>query len=77
MEGVGEPVQYTFYNSQEGYDDLPENYSTVTYTIEKKNEHQYKFTYLRENITIEFERMNQESFLPMMLEQIKNLAGQG
>jgi len=67
-------LKFTFYSSMEGYDDLPENYSTVTYTIEQENKHQYKLTYLREHIPIEFERMNQERFLPGLLQQIKAMA---
>lgn len=67
-------LKFSFYSSMEGYDDLPENYSTVTYEIEQKNPRQYKLTYLREHIPIEFERMNQERFLPGMLQQIKAIA---
>jgi uncharacterized protein YndB with AHSA1/START domain len=69
-------LKYTYYNSQEGYDDLPENYSIVTYTIEREKEHQCKLTFLREKIPIAFEQMNQERFLPGMLENIKNIAEQ-
>ena len=70
-------LKYSYYNSQEGYADLPENYSIVTYTIEKENELQYKLTFLREKIPIAFEQMNQEKFLPGMLQNIKNMAEQG
>jgi len=69
-------LKYTYYNSQEGYEDLPENYSIVTYAIEKENDHQFKLTFLREKIPIAFEQMNQEKFLPGMLETIKNIAEQ-
>ncbi|MDB5088659.1 MAG: hypothetical protein JWR09_2653 [Mucilaginibacter sp.] len=69
-------LKYTYYNSQEGYDDLPENYSIVTYTIERENDHQFKLTFLREKIPIAFEQMNQERFLPGMLQNMKNIAEQ-
>jgi uncharacterized protein YndB with AHSA1/START domain len=70
-------LKYTYYNSQEGYNDLPENYSIVTYTIERENDHQFKLTFLREKIPIAFEQMNQERFLPGMLQNMKNMAEQG
>lgn len=67
-------LKYSYFSSQEGYADIPENYSTITYSLEKQNENNIKLTYCREHIPIEFERKNQERFLPGMLENIKKLA---
>ena len=67
-------LKYSYFSSQEEYADIPENYSTITYSLEKQNENNIKLTYCRENIPIEFERKNQENFLPGMLDNIKKLA---
>jgi hypothetical protein len=69
-----ELLKFSFYSSQEGYGDLPENYSVITYTIQKLNDKQHKLSYLREHIPIEFERMNQQRFMPGMMQQIKAMA---
>jgi uncharacterized protein YndB with AHSA1/START domain len=72
-----ELLQYTYFSSQEGYEEKPENHTVITWTLRKENDQYYKLTYLREKIPIEFEQKNQERFLPGMLEQIKKLAEQG
>jgi uncharacterized protein YndB with AHSA1/START domain len=69
-------LKYTYYSSQEGYADIPPNYSIVSNSIEKETEDRFKLTYLRKRIPIEFEQKNQEKYLPGMLEKIKNLAEQ-
>ena len=67
-------LKYSYFSSQEGYEDTPENYSVITYRLEKDNENNIKLIYCREHIPIEFEQKNQERFLPVMLENIKKLA---
>jgi len=67
-------LKFNYWSSQEGYADIPENYSVITYRLEKENEENIKLTYRREHIPIEFEQKNQERFLPGMLENIKRLA---
>jgi uncharacterized protein YndB with AHSA1/START domain len=67
-------LKFSYFSSQEGYADIPANYSTITYRLEKENDKSIKLTYRRENIPIEFEQKNQEKFLPGMLENIKKLA---
>jgi uncharacterized protein YndB with AHSA1/START domain len=67
-------LKYSYFNSQEGYEDIPENYSVITYSLEKEGDGQFKLTYLREKIPIEFEQKNQIKYLPGMLEKIKRLA---
>lgn len=67
-------LKFSYFSSQEGYADIPENYSTITYLLEKENDKSIKLTYRREHIPIEFEQKNQEKFLPSMLQNIKKLA---
>jgi uncharacterized protein YndB with AHSA1/START domain len=67
-------LKYSYFSSQEGYEDISENYSVITYRLEKEDENNIKLTYYRENIPIEFEQENQEKFLPGILENIKKLS---
>lgn len=67
-------LKFSFYNSMEGYEDLPENYSIISYSIDEIDNAQIKLTYLREFIPNEIEKMNQERFMPGMMKQIKSLA---
>jgi uncharacterized protein YndB with AHSA1/START domain len=67
-------LQFSYWSSQEGYPDLPENYSIITYTLRKDNDDNIELTYLREKIPLEFEQMNQARFLPGMLKEIKRIA---
>lgn len=70
----GKCLKFTFFSSQEGYEDSPGNYSTITYTINGMGDHKTTLTFLREHIPIEFERKNQERYLPYLLQEIKKLA---
>jgi len=70
----GKLLKFSFYNSMEGYEDIPENYSIVTYSIEEVDKGRFRLNYLRELIPIDFERENQERFLPGMMKQLKSLA---
>ncbi len=67
-------LKFSYWSSQEGYDDIAENYSFITYTLETKSDNTIKLTYLREKIPIEFEQKNQERYLRGMLENIKKIA---
>lgn len=67
-------LKFSFWSSQEGYDDIAENYSDITYTLETGKNNTIKLSYLREKIPIEFEQKNQERYLPGMLENIKKIA---
>ena len=71
-----ELLKFTYWSSQEGYDDIKENYSVITYTLEMENPVCCTLKYRREKIPLAFEQKNQERFLPGMLGQIKNLAEQ-
>jgi uncharacterized protein YndB with AHSA1/START domain len=72
----GKLLKFTYFNSQEGYDDVPENYSVVTYTLEPLGNGKTKLTYEQEKIPVEIEYQNSAKYLPMILEQIKSLAEQ-
>ncbi|MEP6746638.1 MAG: SRPBCC domain-containing protein [Bacteroidota bacterium] len=72
----GELLKFSYWSSQEGYEDIPQNYSIITYTLIKQNPEAIKLTYRRENIPIRFELKNQEKHLPELLEKIKKLAEQ-
>jgi uncharacterized protein YndB with AHSA1/START domain len=67
-------LKFSYFSSQEGYADIPANYSIITYTLQKESEDNIKLIYRREHIPIEFVQKNQEKFLPSMLENIKKLA---
>ena len=67
-------LKFTYWSSQEGYSDIPENYSVITFLIKKDDKLAIWLTYRREKIPTAFEQKNQEQFLPFMLENIKTLA---
>jgi uncharacterized protein YndB with AHSA1/START domain len=70
----GKVLSFSYWSSQEGYGDIPENYSVITYTIQKEMDKTCELTYRRDKIPLELERTNQEKYLPMLMEGIKNLA---
>ncbi|HTF80599.1 MAG TPA: SRPBCC domain-containing protein [Cytophagales bacterium] len=72
----GKLLKFTYFNSLEGYADLPENYSLVTYTLESQGTYKTKSTYEREQIPTVLEYQNAAKYFPMILEQIKMLAEQ-
>jgi uncharacterized protein YndB with AHSA1/START domain len=67
-------LKFSYWSSQEGYADIPENYSIITYRLDGEDSKSVKLTYLREKIPIEFEQKNQERYLPVLLENIKRIA---
>ncbi len=67
-------LKFTYWSSQEGYGDISQNYSIITYTLEKESQGHQTLKYRREKIPLEFERKNQEKFLPGLLRHIKKLA---
>lgn len=69
-------LKFSYWSSQEGYPDIPENYSVISYNLEKVNVRGMNLTYRREKIPTAFEQKNQEQFLPFMLENMKRLAEQ-
>ena len=67
-------LSFSFYSSMEGYADLPENYSVVSYTLNREDVNSFRLDYRRTNIPLEIEKRNQDKFMPGMMEQIKMLA---
>jgi hypothetical protein len=67
-------LSFSFYSSMEGYADLAENYSIVSYTLDRECVNSFRLDYRRTNIPIEIEKRNQDKFMPRMMEQIKMLA---
>ncbi|MBC7828209.1 MAG: SRPBCC domain-containing protein [Chitinophagaceae bacterium] len=73
----GKILQFEYWSHFGGYDDIPENYSIITSTLDCLTDGKIKFTYEREKIlTIEEQQMFQEYVLPM-LQQIKELSEEG
>jgi hypothetical protein len=72
----GKVLKFEYWSSFGGYADTPENYSIITYTLEKADHPKIKFTYTREKIPSESESRMFEGHLPHMLQQIKELAEQ-
>lgn len=72
-----ERLKFSFWSHWGGYPDTPENYSVITYTIEKLNENQVRFTYAREAIPAETEYKMFNEHLRAMLESIKERVENG
>ena len=73
----GKLLQFSYWSSQEGYPDLPENYTTITYTLTRLDASKIMLSYLREKIPLAFEQKNQARFLQGMLKEIKRIAEEG
>jgi uncharacterized protein YndB with AHSA1/START domain len=67
-------LNFSFFSCMEGYPDLPENYSVVSYRLSKVGGNSVRLDYRRTNIPIEIEKINQEKFMPGMMDKIKMLA---
>ncbi len=72
----GKLLKYSRWNSLEGYADIPENYSILTYSLERLGGGKTKLDWKQEQIPTEEEQKNSKNFLPGILEQIKRLAEQ-
>jgi uncharacterized protein YndB with AHSA1/START domain len=72
----GAVLKFEYWSSFGGSEDIPENYSTITYTLDKLSDAQTKLTYTRENIPSQQEMEMFQEHLPSMLEAIKELAEQ-
>ncbi len=67
-----ELLQYSYWSGFSGLEDLPENYSTVTYSIEKVGD-AYQFTWHQQGFASEEGKCHTEEGLKSILEQIKAL----
>jgi uncharacterized protein YndB with AHSA1/START domain len=72
----GKLLRFEYWSGSFGAEDNPENYSVVTYLLEKVSDTQIKLTYTREKIPTESEHLIFEQHLPSMLQAIKDVAEQ-
>ena len=70
-------LRFSYWSSQEGYKDIPENYSVIMYSIQEKKDKTCDLTFRRDKIPNEIERANQEKYLTLWMEGIKSLAENG
>lgn len=67
-------LRFTYWSGMGGDQDLPENYSEITYTLDQMEEGVIELGYSRVEIATSMEQQIFEQFLPSMLEEIKKLA---
>ena len=65
--------QSTYWSSMSGTEDKPENYATVTYTLEKDGDGTL-LTLMQDNIKTEASKEHLEQNWGMVLESLKNVA---
>lgn len=71
---LNEKIKYNYWSMMSKTEDLPENYSLITYSIDKISEKQVKFTWLQEGFTSKQGCDHTDKTLMSMLEQIKKIA---
>ncbi|MCC9138963.1 SRPBCC domain-containing protein [Pontibacter silvestris] len=71
---VNELLKYDYWSGFSGLEDKPENYSLVTYRIEKLNDNEVKFTWHQQGFSSETGQKHTEEGLKGMLKKIKELA---
>ena len=69
-----ELLKYNYWSGFSGLDEKPENYSMVTYKIEKTEDDNYRFTWHQQGFSSEEGKCHTEQGLTSMLDQIKKLA---
>jgi len=69
-----ELLKYNYWSGFSGLEDKPENYSLVTYKIEKLNQHFVKLTWHQQGFPREKAQKHTEESLNEMLKIIKELA---
>ncbi|NND77418.1 MAG: hypothetical protein HKN39_04485 [Flavobacteriales bacterium] len=67
-------LQYNYWSGFSGLEDREENYSIVTYEIEKTSDNAIRFTWTQVGFSSEQGHQHMENGLPKMLEQIKDLS---
>lgn len=68
-----ETLRYNYWSGFSGLEDKPDNYSIVTYHINKISENQVRLTWTQEGFANEEGQQHSENTLYGMLEQIKQL----
>lgn len=69
-------LKFEYWSSFGGYEDKPENYSVITYTLDRIDDSTTKYTYTREKIPTEQEYEMFNGHLQFVLQGIKELAEQ-
>lgn len=69
-----ELLKYDYWSGFSGLEDKPENYSLVTYKIEKLDDNSVNFTWHQQGFSSEEGKCHTEDGLKAMLEKIKELA---
>lgn len=67
-------LEFTYWSGLGGDEDLPENYSEITYKLNPEANNSVELTYSRIKIPTELEKNIFETHLPTMLEEMKKLA---
>lgn len=68
-----ETLKYDYWSGFSGLEDKAENYSIITYHIEKLSDDQVKFTWNQEGFANEEGQQHSENGLIGMIEQIKKM----
>lgn len=69
-----ELLSYSYWSGFSGLEDKPENYSLVTYTLEKKSDDVTKFTWTQKGFGTEEGYQHSLSGMKAFLEKIKEIA---
>lgn len=69
-----ELLKYNYWSAVSGLEDKLENYSIVTYRVEKLDDNRYKFVWHQQGFSNEKGKCHTQEGLKTMLEQIKKLA---
>jgi len=69
-----EKLSYSYWSNFTGLEDKPENYSTVTYTIDSKGDDLTQFTWSQKGFANEDSCKHSQQNMSMMLNQIKAIA---
>jgi uncharacterized protein YndB with AHSA1/START domain len=67
-------LSYTYWSGFSGLEDKPENYSLVTYHLEKTGDNQTKFTWEQKGFANEDGYKHSLNGMPAFLEKIKEIA---
>ena len=67
-------IKYSYWSGFSGLEDKPENYSFVTYKIEKLDENSLNFTWYQQGFASEEGKSHTEQALRSMLKKVKELA---
>ena len=66
-------LSYSYWSGFSGLEDKPENYSTVTYALKKKEDNMTELTWTQKGFTNEDNQKHSESGMDAFLSQIKEI----